>query len=131
MTLTFFASNIQPTYVAFECCLICIFLSVMFSFGAFFILHVEAKSVNLLASLPKWILRLLSTNHSQMLVRSPFNFFSISLTYFPWKTRQESSAQRNIFDFIAWGTPLTSMRKSKGPKMETCGTTHVIFEEFD
>ena len=74
-SLTFFASNIQPTYVAFECCLMCIFLSVMFSFGAFFILRVDVKSVNLVVSLPKWILSFLSTNHSQVLVRSPFNFF--------------------------------------------------------
>ena len=81
--LTFFASNMQPTYVTFERCLIWIVLSVIFSFGAFFILHVEAKILNLGVYLPKWIVSLLSRNHSQVLVKSQFNFFSISLTIFP------------------------------------------------
>ena len=52
-SLTYFSSNMLATYVTFECCFICIFLSVMFSFGAFFVLPVEAKSVNLVVSLPK------------------------------------------------------------------------------
>ena len=125
-SLTFFASNMQPTYVTLECCLIWIVLSVIFSFGAFFILHVEAKSVNLGVCLPKWIVSLLSENHSQVLVKSPFNVFLISLTIFPWETKQESSAYRNIFNFRAWGMSLTSLRNSKCPRMDTCGTTHVI-----
>ena len=80
--LTFFASNMQPKYVTFECCLIWIVLSVIFSFGAFFILRVEAKSLNLGVYLPRSIVSLLSKNHSQVLVKSPFNFFSISLKIF-------------------------------------------------
>ena len=63
--LTFFASNMQPTYVTFEFCLIWIVLSVIFSFGAFFISRVAAKSLNLGVHLPKWIVSLLSKNHSQ------------------------------------------------------------------
>ena len=74
-SLTFFASNMQPIYVTLECCLIWIVLSVIFSFGVFFILRVEAKSVNLGVSLSKWIVSLLSKNHSQVLLKSPFNVF--------------------------------------------------------
>ena len=46
-------SNIQPKYVTFECCFICIFLYLIFSFGTLFILRLEAKSIDLVLSSPK------------------------------------------------------------------------------
>ena len=77
------------------------------------------------------MLILLSTNHSKMFVKSPFIylfFFSISTTSFHWKTRQESSAYRNRFDLTALDMSFTYMRNSKGPRMDPCGTPHVILE---
>ena len=56
----------QPKYVTFECCFICIFLKLIFSFGTFFILRLEAKSIDLVSSSPKLMLSLFYTNHSQM-----------------------------------------------------------------
>ena len=89
--------NIQPKYVTFECCFICIFFYLIFSFGTLFILRLEAKSIDLVLSSPKWMLSLLSTNHSQMFLKYLFQLFSISITSFHWKTKQESSAERNIW----------------------------------
>ena len=80
--------NIRPKYVTFDFGLICIFLQVMFSFETFFILNWEAKCTDLVLFLQKWILSLLSINHSQMSIKSPFNCFSISKTYFPCKSNQ-------------------------------------------
>ena len=76
----------QMKYMSFEFCLICILLSVMFSFGTFIILRLEAKSIEVILPSPKSILSLISTKHSQIFVKSPF------------KTRQEPSAYRNRFD---------------------------------
>ena len=45
------SSEMQPEYVTFEYCLICIFLELMFSFGTFFILCLEAKSIDILLTL--------------------------------------------------------------------------------
>ena len=64
----------------------------MCSFGIFIILLLEAESTVLALSSTKWILSLLSTNDSQMFVKPSFNCFSISLAFFPWKTRHESPA---------------------------------------
>ena len=47
------SSNIQPKYVAFGCCFICIFLLLTFSFGTLFILRLEPKSIDLVLSPPK------------------------------------------------------------------------------
>ena len=122
------SSNIQPKYVTFECCFICIFLYLIFSFGTLFILRLEAKSIDLVLSSPKWMLSLLSTNHSQMFVKSSFNCFSISITFFPWKTRQGSSAYRNRFYLTACGMSFTYTRNSNGPRMDPCATPHGILE---
>ena len=99
----------------------------MFGFGIFFILRLERKIIDLVLSSPKSILNLLSTNHLQMCVNSPLNYFSVSIT-FPRKSRQESSACRNIFDLTAWGMSFTYMKNGKGPRMNLCGNLHVIFE---
>ena len=48
------SSNMQPKYVTFECCLICIFLQVMFSFGTF-ILRLEAITLLCTKTLGKLI----------------------------------------------------------------------------
>ena len=96
------SSNMHPNYVTFKYCLICMFLWVLFSFGTLFISFLEAKGIDLVLSSPKWILSLLSRNHSQMFIKSPFNCFSISAISFPWKTRQKSSLYRSKFDLTAW-----------------------------
>ena len=67
-----FSSNMQTKFVAFEFCSICIFLYVMFSFGTFLCLLSEAKVTDIVLFSPKWIISLLSTNYSQMSVKSPF-----------------------------------------------------------
>ena len=74
------------------------------------------------------MLSLLSTNDSQMFVKSPFNCFSISIRSFPWKTSQDSSAYRNRFDLTDCGMSFTYMRDSNGPRMDPCGTPHVILD---
>ena len=50
-------------------------------------------------SIDLFLLGLLSTNHSQMFLKSLFNCFSVSLTSFAWETKQEL-AYRNRFDFL-------------------------------
>ena len=122
------SSNIQPKDVTFECYFICIFLYLIFSFGTLFILRLEAESIDLVLSSPKWMLSLLFTNHSQMFVKSSFNCFSISITSFPWKTSQESSAYKNRFEVTACGMSFMYMRNSNGPRMDPCSTPHVILE---
>ena len=86
----------------------------MFSFWNFLYFSFRRKSIDLVLSSLKRMLILLSTDHSQMLVKSLFNYFSISVTSFPWKARQESSAYRNRFDLTAWGMSFTYMRNIKG-----------------
>ena len=76
----------QMKSMSFEFCLICILLSVMFSFGTFFILRLQAKSIEVFLPSPKSILSLISKKHSQIFVKSLF------------ETRQEPSAYRNRFD---------------------------------
>ena len=71
--------SMHPKYFILECCLICISPYFTFSFMTFFILNFVPKSIDLVLPLPKWILSLLLTNQSQMLSKSLFSYFSISL----------------------------------------------------
>ena len=80
----------QTKYMSFEFCLICILLSVMFSFGTFFILHLEAKSIEVILSSPKSMLSLISTKHSQVFVKSLFDLCE----------KQDKSHQHIETDFI-------------------------------
>ena len=56
--------------------------------------------------------------------------FSFSITSFPWKTRQVSSANRSKFDLTAWDMSFTYMTR-KSPRMDTCGTPQVILGRSD
>ena len=51
--------------------------------------------MDLVLSSPKWILKLLSRNHSHRLLKSLFKYVSILVTCVHWKTRQESPAYGN------------------------------------
>ena len=121
------SSDMQPKHATFECCFIFVyFYNWCLVFGTFFISHLEAKSIDLVLSSLKRMLILLSTDHSQMFVKSLFNYFSISITCFPWKARQESSAYRNRFDLTVWGMSFMYVRNSKSLRMDPCGIIQVI-----
>ena len=68
-----------------------IFLS---SSSTSFILRLELNKIDFILSSPKCILSLLSTNQSQILLKSLVNCFFISVTFLCWKSRHESSAYR-------------------------------------
>ena len=57
-----------------------------------------------------------------MFAKSSFNCFSISLSFFLWKTGHVSSAYKNRLRFIAIGISSTSIKNSKGPNMDPCDT---------
>ena len=71
------SSSKQPRYVTLEYCFISIPLDIILSFPAFFNLSFEPKSMHFVFSSPRWILNLLSTNHSHKLAKSLFNWCSI------------------------------------------------------
>ena len=91
-------------------------------------LCLETIGIDLVLSSPKRVLSLLSTNYQQMFVKPLSNCFSISITSFPWKARQKSSAYRNKFDLTAWGMSFTHMRNIKDLRLDPCGTLRVILE---
>ena len=57
-------------------------------------LRLELNKTDFVLSSAKCILILLSTNQSQILLKSLVNFFFISVTFLYWKSRHESSACR-------------------------------------
>ena len=73
------------------------------------------------------MLSLLSTNHSQMFVKSMFNCFSISITCFSEK-QGKSHQHIETFDLTAYGMSFTYMRNSKGPRIDPCGTPYIVLE---
>ena len=98
------------------------FLYVMFCFENFYISRLEAKRIDLVLSLLICILSSLSTNNSQMFVKFSFNYFSISLICYPWKTRQKRSAYKNKLDFMAWSLLFPYSKNSEGPWNDACIT---------
>ena len=74
------------------------------------------------------MLSLLSTNQSQMFVKSLFNYLSIFIMSFPWKAMQESSAYRYRFYLISCAMSFMYRKKNKGPRMDPCGTPHLILD---
>ena len=109
------SSDMQPKHATFECCFIFLyFYNRCLVFGTFFISHLEAKSTDLVLSALKQMLILLSTDHSQMFVKSLFNYFSISITY------------RNRFDLTVWGMSFMYVINSKSLRMDPCGIIQVI-----
>ena len=62
----------------------------------------------------------MSTDQWLMFEKSSFNCFSISLSFFLWKTGHLSSAYKNRLHFIAIGISSTLIKNSKGPNMDPC-----------
>ena len=67
-----------------EYCFIRILLYIMSSFWSFLILRLEVKKMDMVFSLSKWTISLLSTNQYHMFAKSSFSFFLISLTFLFW-----------------------------------------------
>ena len=63
------SSSKQSEYVTLEYCFISIPLYIILSFPAFFKLSFELKSMHFLLSSTRWILNLLSMNHSHKLAK--------------------------------------------------------------
>ena len=103
----------------------------IFSLPTFLNLRFQPNRMDLVLSSPKWMLSLLSRNHSHRLLKSLFKCVSISVTCLFWKTRQESSAYSNRSDDTACLTSLTYIRKSKWPRIDPWGTPHEIFEMLE
>ena len=96
----------HPKKFTFQCCLICISPYFMLIFLIFFCLNLEARSIDFVFSLSKWILGLLSTKQSHILETSTFNY----LTY------------RKRWHLRACDMSLTNMKIKSGPKIEPLGT---------
>ena len=67
----------QPKYVALDYWFISVSLYFMLRFPAFFNWSFEPKGMHFVLSSPRWLLYLLSTNHSYKLAKSLFNWCSI------------------------------------------------------
>ena len=93
-------------------CLICISPYFMWSFLMIFFLNLEAKSIDSVLSSPEWILSILSTKQSHILVISTFNYFSISLISLCWEIRHESSAYRksDIWQLVTYHWDILEIR---------------------
>ena len=59
------------------------------------------------------------------------NCFLISVNSLCWKNKQESSSYSHKLGSTAWHKSLTQIKMSRGPKIETCGTPHKIFVNFE
>ena len=112
----------HPKKFIFQCCLICISPYFMLIFLIFFCLNLEARSIDFVFSLSKWILGLLSTKQSHILETSTFNYFWISLISLCTQTRYELSAYRKRWHLTACDMSLTYMKIKSGPKIEPLGT---------
>ena len=86
------SSSKQPRYVTLEYWFISIPLYIILRFPASFNLSFEPKSMHFVFSLPRWILNLLSTNHSHKLAKSLFNWCLIVWISLCWNVILESSA---------------------------------------
>ena len=77
-----FSSIKHTRYLTLECYLICISPYFILSFFIFFLLNLEAKSIDFVLYSPKCIISLLSSNQSHILQKSSFNWFSILLNLY-------------------------------------------------
>ena len=103
----------------------------MFSVPTFLNLRLVPNRMDLVLSSPKWILSLLSRNHSHRSLKSLFKCVSIWVTCLCWETMQESSAYSKRSDDTACFISLTYIRKSKGPRIDPWSTPHKIFKMFE
>ena len=79
----------------------------------------------------KWILHLLSTNHSHKLVKSLFNWCSIVWTFLCWYVKPESSAYKNKSEWTAWGILLACSKNRRGSKVDPWKTPQVILDKSE
>ena len=103
----------------------------IFSSPTFRNLRFEPNRMDLVLYSPKWMLSLLSRNHSHSLLKSLFKCFSILVACLRWKTRQDSSAYSYRSEDTACFISLTYIRKSKGPRIDPWGRPHEIFEMLE
>ena len=84
------SSNTHPK--VFTCLYFLIFVSLYLisSSSASFELPLELHKTDFFLSSPKYILRLFSTNQSQILLKSLINCFFVSVTSLRWKSKHES-----------------------------------------
>ena len=75
--------------------------------------------------------RLFSSNHPRIAFSSMLSVFCMTAGILPPTRRVESSAYRKRSQFTLVIMSLTYMLKSSGPKMEPCGTPHVMFPAVD
>ena len=123
------SSSKQPKYV--EYCFISIPLCIIWNFPAFFNLSFEPRSMHFVLSSPKWILNLLSTNHSHKLAKTLFNWCSIVWTSICWNIRRESSAYKNKSEWTARGISLIYSQNRSGPKIDPWGTPQEILHKSE
>ena len=119
------SSNIQLKHVTFWCCLIWLTLYLMIKFGIFLFFSLETKRIDSVLSSPR------RKNQSPRFVKSSFNQFWISLILFPWKARQESSAYETSLILLLGACHTRIIRHNKRPRIDPCGTPHVMFEGME
>ena len=85
------------------------------------------EAIRMLSVLPKCMDNLLSSNHPRIGFSSMLSVFCMTAGFLPLTRRVESSAYRNRSQFTLVIMSLTYMLKSSGPKMEPCGTPHIMF----
>ena len=96
-----------------------------------FYLSFELKSVHFVLSSSRWILNLLSTNHSHKLAKSLFNWCSILWISLCWNVRPQSSAYKNKSEWMVWGISLTYSKIRSGPKIDPWGTAQEILDKSE
>ena len=125
------SSSKQPKYVTLEYCFILIPLYIILSFLAFFNLSFDPKSMHFVLSSTRWILNLLSTNHSHKLAKSLFNWCSIVWTFLSWTVRPESSSYKNRLEWTTWGISLAYSKNRSGPKIDSRGKPPEILDKSE
>ena len=123
------SSSKQPKYVTLEYCFISIPLRIILSFPAFFNLSFEPRSMHFVLSSPRWILNLLSTNHSCKLAKSLIYWCSILWTSLCWNVRPESFAYKSKLEWTAWGISLTYSKNKSGLKIDPWGMPQEILDK--
>ena len=106
-------SNTHPRQFTCLLCLIFIYLYLISSSFTSFELGLELNKIDFVLSSLKGILSLLSTNQSQILLKSSFNYFFISVTFLCWKSKHESSAYKYKSHSTTWPISLTKLKQCR------------------
>ena len=104
---------------------------IILSFLASFNFCFQPKSMHFVLSSTRWILNLLSTNHSYKLVKSLFQWCSTVWTSLCWNVKPESSANKNKLEWTAWGISLTCSKNIRGSKIDPWRTPQKVLDKFD